>query len=279
MRTASSPALIASVLLHGGIFALALLKVAPPERLPIGDAVPVTIVSSMPQAAPAETGPETVEATAPEVVETPPVETPEVAAPPPPPPEPTPPTPAPKQKVTPPPPAPTPKAKAQPTPPQKTPPAKTAPTKSPPAKSRPSDALDLDALSADLAKSTKKGPPRKAQAQTSSTGQSRSGALSAAAGVQLGALVAKISDRWNLNCEVAAAENIAVPISFTIGRTGRVIDGPELREQRSDPVWRAAAVAAMRAVRAAEPYEGLPAELYNVELRPTFRASEACRNR
>lgn len=229
-------------------------------------AVPVTIVSSLPQAAPAP---------APEAAEP---ATEDAAPPPAPEPEP-----QPAPQPTPPPPAPPPPKKApapQPVPPPKkvqTPPAKTPPAKSPPPKTAPAkqdDALDLSALQ----KSLTRGRPTAAPLTNSRTAP-RAGAGGPPQSA-VSALAGRIQDNWILNnCDIAVAEGIEVTVTFSLNNSGRVSRGPELKTRRADAVWTAAARNALSAVRAGEPYTDLPRELFNQDYEFTFKAAEACRGR
>ena len=248
MRGGLAPAVLGSILLHAGLLAFALVRWPEESRELIAQAVPVTIVSSLPPAAPVIAPPEPVPA------ETPPEpEAAELLPPEPPAPAPTPqPTPPPKKSLT---------------------PAKPTPAK----KSEPT--LDLDALSDSLAKTTKpKAKPRPPAPAAKTGGATTTGPLSAASGVALNSLVGQLQRMWNPNCGVEGADQIVVSVQFTVSESGRVSDGPRLVKRTSaDPVWRAAAARATAAVRAAEPYDELPKELYNQPITVNFRGDLACR--
>jgi outer membrane biosynthesis protein TonB len=256
------PALIASLAVHAGVVALLFVSV-PKQTLELaGNAIPVTIVSSLPQAAPAP-APEVAEPAAEDAA-------PETAEPEPAPePEPTPPPP-PQPKL--------PTKKAEPPPPQKTPAPKTPPRKTPPSKQAEEPALDLAALQ----KSLNRGrPATKATSTrvTPSTGAAQQGQLSAAGASALSALVGRIQDSWILNCEIPGASEVEVTVAFTIGSSGRLSAGPTLVGRRAGAVWSAASTGALAAVRSGEPYEGLPRDLYNQPIEATFKAGEACAGR
>lgn len=272
------PALFGSLVLHAAVIAAMLVSLPKVRKDMTIGAVPVTIVSSLPQAAPSP-APEIAEPAAEDAAPPPPAPEPEPQpAPPPPEPEPSPPPPlkkAPALRPTPPPKkaetAPPPK-KAD-TPPQKTPPAKTPPQKTP---ARQDDALDLSALQQSLARGR---PATKATSTrvTPAAGSAQQGQLSAAGASALSALVGRIQDGWILNCEVAG--DVEVTVGFTISSGGRLGAGPTLVNRRSGATWDAAARAAQAAVRGGEPYENLPRDLYNQPIEATFKAAEACRDR
>lgn len=267
------PALLGSLAFHAAVLALLFVSFPKQSLKMAGNAIPVTIVSSLPQAAPAP-APEIAEPAA-EDTAPPPAPEPEPApAPTPPPPQPQP-APPPKKAPTPDPKLPT--KKAEPTPPQKTPPARTPPQKTAPAKAE-EPALDLAALQ----KSLNRGrPATKATSTrvTPATGSAQQGQLSAAGASALSALVGRIQDAWILNCEISGADEVEVTVGFTIGSAGRLSAGPALVQRRSGAVWDAAARGALAAVRGGEPYEGLPRDLYNQPIEATFKAREACAGR
>lgn len=251
--------ILASVLLHAGVAGLFLVGWAgrPPEDRPILNAVPVSIVSDVEiAAAPADNPqPEPVEedaATAPP---------PEMeATPTPPEPQPTPPPrPQPRPSPT---PAPPPK-KTTPTPPREQP-ARPAPRREQPS-------LDLDALA---------GPPRASQnqGQRAPTGQQGQGRASQATGPQVTAIFNQVYNNWILPCDIPGADQFRITVEVTLSETGRITAGPTLIGARSDPVYRAAADGALRALRQTAPFdvpEGFPGGAY----RPVFNTERACRNR
>lgn len=252
----SSPALIASVLLHAG--AAGLLFVAWPKDdlpAPAPESVPVSIISS-----------EVIEAAAPDnpsdepVVEdgaTAPVETPPEVAPQPTPPAPTPPPPAPRPSPT---PRPTPPEKARPTPPRPTPPS--------PAPKRNAPSLDLDALA---------GPPRpRPNPGRAATGQQGAGQASQASGAAA-ASFNRVYDRWNPPCQTPGATSMRIQMDVTLSPAGRITSGPTLVNPQSDAVWRAVANGAMQALVASQPFD-VPPGFEGGRYRPTFNVERACRN-
>lgn len=256
-------AMVASAVLHVAIFAAALISWPWNRQLPLGSAVPINIVANAPvtDLAPAEQGPEEALAQTEEPV-------PEAPAPPAAPaPAPTPPTPQP---------VPTPKPAPPPAPTPKPAPAKPAPAK--PAPKPAEKSLDLDALAASVAKSAQrssaaKGPTRQATAQEARPDLGSGQAASAIAGMS-----DEIQKRWNPNCEVEGGRNVRLKVSFTLGGGGQVVGQVSAHgaENSADPVVKAAAERAIRAVYAAAPFTRLPRNLYGQRFDLNFKTSEAC---
>lgn len=257
--TKRSPALLASGLLHG--LALAAAVISWPHRdrpIDLGSAVPVNIVTQGPVAnvRPAEQGVEDVEA----LNEEPLPEAPPTPAPPAPAPAPTPPAPAPKA-------APTPKAAAVPT--------KAAP--------QPAPAFDLDALAATVARRAAAGGARSNAArgpsrqETAVQARPAVGAGNAMVGSALGVLAAELQRRWNPNCEVEGGSSVDIRVGFRLIQGGRIVGDVESSgANASDPVIKAASDRAVRAVRAAAPFESLPPELFGQRIVVNFNAQKAC---
>jgi hypothetical protein len=88
----------------------------------------------------------------------------------------------------------------------------------------------------------------------------------------------QIIPNWILPCDVPEARNLRIQMDVTLSREGRIVSGPTLISPRSDPVWRASADAAMRALRQTAPFD-VPAGFTGGAYRPTFNTEEACRNR
>lgn len=268
--------LIASVLIHvaivGGIAGLLLVAPPKPPERPVINSVPVSIVSDavIEAAAPDNPSDELVTedaTTAP--VAAPPEPVPE---PTPPPPTPTPPPPkkAPTPRPTPPrptPPRPTPPTpkKAQPTPPRPTPPARPQPQ-------RPrEDTLDLDALA---------GPPRAATRPGTrpATGQQGRGQASQATGPQVTAIFNQVYPNWSINCAPLNGRQLRIQMDVTLDERGRITAGPTLIGLQSDPVWRATADSAVRALRQTAPFD-VPDGFQGGQWRPTFVTERMCGNR
>ena len=284
-----SPAIVGSLALHAGVVALALVSwTSKDEPKPLVNSVPVSIVSEMviaaapadnPQAepspedgatAPVETPPEPVP---PEPTPTPPAPrpTPPVPRPTPRPPEKAPaprPTPTPTPRPTPPRPAPTPPAPARPTPP--TPARPTPPAPARPAPARPAPGLDLDALA---------GPPRPTPNRgRPAAGQQGSGTASRATGPQLAALGGQVTPNWNLNCDMPGMDELVIRVTVRLSADGDIIGSPRLQDTRSDPTWRAASEAMLRALRATSPFT-VPAGFQAQDVPFRFETARQCGNR
>lgn len=268
--------LLASVLVHaaliGGI--VSLMIVAPPKapERPVINAVPVSIVSDVVIEAAAPDNPSeelvTEDATTAPVAAPPEPAPQPTPAPPPPTPAPPPPKKAPTPRPTPPrptpQPTPAPPKKAQPTSPRPTP-----PTRQP---QRPrEDSLDLDALA---------GPPRTATRPGTrpATGQQGRGAAPQATGPQITAIFNQVYPNWILPCDVPGARDLRIQMDVTLDERGRITSGPTLIGARSDSVYRAAADAAVRAIRQTAPFD-VPQGFPGGAFRPTFVTERACRNR
>ena len=88
----------------------------------------------------------------------------------------------------------------------------------------------------------------------------------------------ELQRRWNPNCEVEAARNVRVRVTFRLGSDGRVVGDVRAggQENSSDPVVRAAAERAIRAVYSAAPFTTLPREFYGDQIAVSFNAAQAC---
>ncbi|WP_298162591.1 hypothetical protein [Brevundimonas sp.] len=275
-RSRPSPAIIGALLLHVGVAAMFLIEwpEADEKIIPTVSSVPVSIVSSevVEAAAPDNPSEELVTeeaATAP--VEAPPEPTP--PAPTPPTPAPPPPRPAPTPRPTPTPPRPTPPRPTppRPTPPRPTPPraTPTPPRPAPPGRTEPS--LDLDALAGPRRPAPTPGP-------RAPTGQQGRGQAAQATGPQLTAIFNQVYPNWTLPCDIPGANQLRIEMDVTLSADGRITAGPTLRSPRSDPVYRAAADGALRAIRQTAPFD-VPAGFPGGAFRPTFNTERACRNR
>ncbi|KQW70894.1 hypothetical protein ASE17_18725 [Phenylobacterium sp. Root77] len=263
-RSEFSGAMLASALLHAGVIGAALISWPWAKQLPLGSAVPINIVANAPvtDLAPAEQGPEDAPAQTEEPV-------PEAPAPP------AAPAPTPQPVPTPPKPAPAPAPKPVPTPkPAPAKPAQKAPAKPAPKAEK---GLDLDALAASLPgaqrSSAAKGPARQATAPEARPDLGSGQAASAIAGMS-----DEIQKRWNPNCNVEGGRDVRLKVSFTLGGGGQVVGqvGAHGAENSADPVVRAAAERAIRAVYAAAPFTRLPRSLYGQRFDLNFKTSEAC---
>lgn len=303
-RTQRTPALFGSLLLHGGLLALAFVavKAAPPLLLPT-EPVSVSIVSGEPNVAPAlqsktPSPPQAEEAApalampGPEAAEPKPAPAP--AAPAPPvkavePPKPPPPTPTPAPKLAPPKPqalnldklsASLPKTAAKPKPSLDL----DALSKSLPAKAaRPgAGSLNLDALADSLpagrrAGNGAKGAPRP---ETALQARQATGAATGLSGNEIGALKAKLIRLWNPNCGVEGANTVVVKVRMHLSPTGGLSASPELVSSSGSPsgVVQAAASRATSAVVRGAPFDEIsPEHLRSMnDFLFTFNGQTAC---
>lgn len=250
----SWPAILGSIALHAGVVGLALVSWPREDRVtPMISSVPVSIVSSEVIEAAAADNPseelvEDAAATAPTAAPVEPV-----------------PAPAP----TPPPPTPTPRptsARATP-PPRATPPR---PTPARPAPRREEPSLDLNALQGPARPSPNRGRP--------ATGQQGAGRAPQATGPQVTAIFNQVYPNWILPCDIPGADQLRIQVDVTLSVDGRITRGPTLLAPRSDPVYRAAADGALRALRQTAPFT-VPTGFPGGNFRPTFNTERACRNR
>lgn len=297
-----SPAIIASVLLHGVLLLIALFvfpKTKDPR--PLGDVVPITIVAESPVAdvRPAVQAPEEQEAQsktpAPEAAPDPqpaPEPTPAPPQPKPAPSKPAPTPPKPTPKPTPPPqPAPAPKPTPKPTPakPQPKPapptPAKPQTKPSPPAPAKPQQkpGLDLDALAKSVAGSKPSGgkpAPAKPGPNRPSTAPVPRPAVGAGKGLSassMAGLAAELQRRWNPNCAVEGGGRTNLTIQILLSPTGQLLGEPKvIRGMSGDPIVQADALQAISAIRQAAPFPNLPDEAYGERLNLNFNGAKAC---
>ncbi len=260
MRRALS--ILGSVVLHVGVLALALVAMLfrpqPPE-IQIGS-VPVTVVSEIerqaaPTPAPAE---ELSEEVTPDAVETSEPEVPEPA------PTPTPPRPTPPRQTPPrptPTPTPTPRPQPRPTPRPERP--------TPPR--RETEALDLN----DLTGGGQRQPTRPTRPGRPAT-ESGAGDAPVATGQQVALFGRQVIPHWNLTfCEMAGGDDLTIRMRLTIDARGRIIEGPTLISPQSGSVWRAASESALRATRAAAPYD-VPDGYQSSSVTFQFETDDAC---
>ncbi|WP_372706254.1 hypothetical protein [Brevundimonas sp.] len=256
--------LIGSVVVHAAVVGVALLGLmswGDREIVPVVNAVPVSIVSEAVIEAAAADNPS-------EELITEDASTAPVA---PSPPEPTPPEPV---AVTP-RPAPVPAKAPTPRPVPTPPPPKARPTPTPPspnpAPPRREATLDLDALAGPARPTTRPGT-------RPATGQQGRGTASQATGPQVTAIFNQVYPNWTLPCDIPGARDLRIQMDVTLASDGRITAGPTLLAPRPDPIWRAAADAAVRAIRQTAPFE-VPEGFNGGPFRPTFVTERACRNR
>jgi outer membrane biosynthesis protein TonB len=257
-QTELSPALTASFLLHAAVFAALIVAWRYAPDLKVGSAVPVTIVSSVPDAdvRPAEQAPvEQAAATEQPVPDAPPQSAPPQAAP----------APAPAP---------------QPTPSKRTPALKPAPTPATASKAKPEKSLDLDALAASLSKASRTAKPSsavKGAARPETAQQARTTAGAGLSALAMNGLQAELERRWNPNCEVEGGGDVQILVRFAIGAGGAVAG--QVKSQirgGATAVSQAAAERAVRAVYAASPFRNLPPQSYGQSISVTFDAKKAC---
>ncbi|WP_146112147.1 MULTISPECIES: hypothetical protein [unclassified Brevundimonas] len=285
-----SPAIVGSLALHAGVVALALVSwTSKDEPKPLVNSVPVSIVSDIEIAAAPADNPQpepSLEDGATAPVETPPEPVPPEPTPVPPQPAPRPtppaprPTPRPPEKAPAPRPTPTPAPTPRPTPPRPapTPPEKAAPRPTPPRPNptpprpapRPAPGLDLDALA---------GPPRQTPNRgRPAPGQQGAGTASRATGPQLAALGGQVTPNWNLNCDMPGMDELVIRVTVRLSADGDIIGSPRLQDTRSDPTWRAASEAMLRALRATSPFT-VPAGFQAQEVPFRFETARQCGGR
>lgn len=235
-----TPSILISVVFHAALLALALWMLSRQEPAPeirIGS-VPVTIVSDVirqaaPTPSPAE---ELFDAVTPDAAETSEADAPEPT------PTPSPATPTPPR--TPPRTPPTPPR----TPPTQTPPRTPPRTPPTPPRTPPRESLDLDGL-------TGGGSPGRRPPGRPAT-ESGSGDAPAATGPQIALFGRQVIPHWNLTfCQMAGGDDLTIRMTLTIDGRGRITEGPTLVSPQSGPVFRAASESAIRAVRAAAPFD------------------------
>lgn len=264
-KTNFSPALIGSVGLHALVVAAILIGPWTPSKpVIIGESVPVTIVTDGPtNVRPAIEAPEDQTAQ----TETP---TPEA--------DPQPPAPVPAPTPT---PAPAP-PKAAPTPtPTPKPPTPKPPTPKP-AKPEPDFFASLEKTLAKTPKATGKpvanAPKGPTRPETATQARPGAGAMTGLQAAAIAGMKDEIQRRWNPNCEVEGGGAVQVRVGFKLATGGRIVGQVTAgdSETSADPVVRAAAERAIRAVYQSAPFEGLPPDYYGQQLNLNFKARDAC---
>jgi protein TonB len=260
-RTDFSRAMVGSVLLHAGVVALLLVSGMFAKSLPVGGAiVPVTIISDSritdlraAQAAPQEQTAQTEEP----IPDAPP---PPAAVEPTPQPVPAKPIPAPPKPVV------DPNAKGP------KPPAKPA-----------QKAFDLDALAASVSKLSAGGKTSSAakganRPETALEAREAAGAGKGLSAIQMAGLAGELQRRWNPNCDVEGGRDVKVRVVFTLGPGGQVLGQVSAGglEQSPNPVIKAAADRAIRAVHQAAPFSAQYGGAFGQKVTVNFNAREAC---
>lgn len=255
-RRQFAPALIASVVVHLGVAALALFA-WPHQSKPITlGSVPVTIVTDGPaELRKTQEGPELDALTEEPIPELPP------------------------EPVAPPAPVPTPTPEPKPTP--EKPKEKAKPTPSPTPKKQTN--LDFDDLEKRLQKAGggqpkgggAQGPPRP---PTSPKPQPKGGAGGGPPGEWLQGLLADLYKYWRPNCFVEGGRSVKVSVKVVLSPSGRVIGEPEIiRSSGASPeLVEAGKTRAILAVNRAQPFKNMPPELAGDSLTLNFDAQKAC---
>jgi outer membrane biosynthesis protein TonB len=253
-RRQIAPALIASVVVHLGVVALALFA-WPHQSKPVTlGSVPVTIVTEGPaELRKAQEGPELDALTEEPIPDLPP------------------------EPVAPPAPVPTPTLKPVPEKAQE----KARPTPSPTPKKQAN--LDFDDLEKRLQKAGggqprgggQKGPPRP---PTSPKPQPKGGAGGGPPGEWLKGLQAALYEYWNPNCFVEGGRSVKVSVKVVLSPSGRLIGKPDIvRSSGADPeLVQAGTTRALLALNRAQPFKDVPPELAGDPLILNFDAQKAC---
>jgi outer membrane biosynthesis protein TonB len=260
-RTNFSPALAGSIGLHALVVVAILIGPWKPSKpVIIGESVPVTIVTE---------GPTNVRPAVEDLVDqSAQTEEPTPEA------EPQPPAPVPAPVPT---PAPAPPKTAAPTPP---PTPKPTPTK--PAKPEPDFFASLEKTLARTPKATGKpaanAPKGATRPETATQARPGAGAMTGEQAAAINGMKDEIQRRWNPNCEVEGGAAIQVKVSFKLATGGRIVGQVSAGDagRSSDPVVKAAADRAIRAVYQSAPFEGLPPDYYGQQLNLNFKARDAC---
>lgn len=138
----------------------------------------------------------------------------------------------------------------------------------------PEAAIDLDSLSHLPARTTAK-TARPAASRSTSTATAAP-ATTSSQSAALGALTGQLQRLWSPNCDIPGGRDVVVTIGFTIGRNGRVTQGPQWRDPQPGSAREAGAARALAAVHRGEVYSGLPAGILDKPLLITFDARQAC---
>jgi outer membrane biosynthesis protein TonB len=122
--------------------------------------------------------------------------------------------------------------------------------------------------------------PGPARPETAVTARATQGAGEAESTNALSSMAAELQRLWNPNCDVPGGADANIVVSFRLGPGGRVIGQPQsAAETAGDPVIKAAAERAVRAVYQAQPFTDLPPNLYGPKIAVNFNARQACASR
>jgi len=92
-------------------------------------------------------------------------------------------------------------------------------------------------------------------------------------------LTHKLMQVWMAPCDLEHGKETSVPVRFTLTPDGNLQGEPEWSGGNGEAVWREAANRAIAAVKKAQPYTNLPADLYNHPITIYFDAQKACQGR
>lgn len=154
----------------------------------------------------------------------------------------------------------------------------------PPAKPAPAD-FDPDAVLASLSKSAKVAGAKQSSArrgpvrpETAVQARLTAGAGDAVSANALTSMAAALQRLWNPNCDVQGAGDLDIRVTFRLSASGRLVGSPQSSGDSApeSSVVRVASDRAKRAVFAAEPFDGLPANLYRQPITVKFNGQAAC---
>ena len=94
----------------------------------------------------------------------------------------------------------------------------------------------------------------------------------------LTSLAATLQRLWNPNCDVPGAGDLDIRVTFRLSPSGRLIGSPQSTGDSApdSSLLRVASDRAKRAVYAAQPFDSLPANLYNQPITVKFNGQAAC---
>lgn len=165
--------------------------------------------------------------------------------------------------------------------------AQTKPTPTPPKQpTKPTpDTFDPDAVLASLNKSAKSTQAKQSSArrgptrpQTAVQARLTAGAGDAVSANALTSLAAALQRSWNPNCDVPGASDLDIRVTFRLSPSGRLIGSPQSTGDNApeSSLLRVASDRAKRAVYGAQPFDGLPPNLYSQSITVKFNGQAAC---
>ena len=87
----------------------------------------------------------------------------------------------------------------------------------------------------------------------------------------------QVIPNWIVPCATPGARQLRIQVDVTLSADGRITAGPTLVSPRADPIYRATAEGALRALRQTAPFD-VPTGFTGGNFRPSFNTEEACRN-